>query len=147
MNLYKVIEVLFEHSPLILKSNRICWESKDERRGGFTMDNLYLSISRTIKLIQEEGFTFNEALRIYKVGSKELESMNDSNYLFFDALFMIDEVWTKASEAYELYCDWAIKNEVEPITQTRFGRIVSKVAKKKKSKGNIYYEMSVKNEI
>lgn len=132
---------------MVFKSTLIRWESKDERRGWFKMDNLYLSISKTIKLIQEEGFTFNEALRIYRVGSKELESMNDTNYLFFDALFVIDNEWTKASAAYELYCNWAIKNEVEPISQTKFGRILSKFTNKKKSKGNIYYEMSVKNEI
>lgn len=111
------------------------------------MDNLYVSISKTIKLIQQEGFTFNEALRIYKVGSKELESINDSNYLFFDELFVIGKEWTKASKAYELYSSWAVRNEVEPISQTKFGKILSKYTNKKKSKGIIYYEMSVKNEI
>lgn len=111
------------------------------------MDNLFLTISRTIKLLQAEGFTFDEALKIYKVGSKEIQLEDDSDYLFFDALFELSNDWINASKAYEIYCKWAKENEVDKITQTKFGRILSRFAKKKKSKGTIYYEMSVKNEI
>lgn len=111
------------------------------------MESLYLSISKIIKIIQAEGFSFDEALKIYKTGSKEIQNVDDSNYLFFDALFKIENEWTNATEAYSIYCEWAKKNEVDLISQTKFGTIVSKIVNKKKSNGRLFYEMSVKNEI
>ncbi|OJG41449.1 hypothetical protein RV04_GL001189 [Enterococcus hermanniensis] len=57
-------------------------------------------------------------------------------------MFEISDERLNATEAYKFYLQ---STNGEPISQTKFGRIISKFATKKKSNGGIYYQMRIKH--
>lgn len=105
------------------------------------MNEIYISIAKTVKSIQAEGFDFEEALAIFKAGPK-ISCDEKSDFDFFDSLFEISDERLNATEAYKFYLQ---STSGEPISQTKFGRIISKFATKKKSNGGIYYQMRIKH--
>ncbi len=105
------------------------------------MNEIYISIAKTVKSIQAEGFDFEEALAIFKAGPK-ISCDEKSDFGFFDSLFEISDERLNATEAYKFYLQ---STSGEPISQTKFGRIISKFATKKKMNGGIYYQMRIKH--
>ncbi len=107
------------------------------------MNKTYLEASGIIKGIMDQGFRLEEAIKIYKTLSKDFETKEDVS--FVDELFLFgDGGWVRAIEAYAIYIDWTNKNNVNPISNTKFGIILSKVTRKTRKTDGIYYEMSVK---
>lgn len=52
------------------------------------MNEIYISIAKTVKSIQAEGFDFEEALAIFKAVPK-ISCDEKSDFDFFDSLFEI----------------------------------------------------------
>lgn len=106
------------------------------------MEKIFISSAQVVKKIENIGFSFSEAMEIYRVVSKELLVLDgDEMYFFIDDLFIKDTNGAiQAKEMYSIYRKWSSKHGIEPLTITSFGKMMSKVFNKSKINGHIYYE-------
>lgn len=106
------------------------------------MENIFISSAKVIKSIEEIGFSFSEAMEIYRAVSKELLILDgDEIYFFIDDLFLKDSDGAiQAKDMYVKYKNWCSEHNLKPVTITSFGKMISKVFVKNKVNGKIYYE-------
>lgn len=116
------------------------------------MSNIYIETAETIKNVMNVGFDFTQALRIHRLVNSNEGNVSETNKSIkneFEELFFVGELFnlgigeTTGQEAYKVYCNWAIDNKQELMSQTMFGMKLSQVVEKKRTNQGIVYLMEV----
>ncbi len=116
------------------------------------MSNIYVETAETIKNVMNVGFDFTQALRIHRLVNSHEGNVSETNKSVnseFEELAFIGELFnlgigeTTGQEAYKAYCNWAIDNKQDLMSQTAFGMKLSQVVEKKRTKDGIVYSMEV----